>query len=154
LREASRKEAGGGKGRARPWKLTSVGLSFGGGTARDPEAEVAADALSRVVYERWFARLSHWTHTRAAYPKEWRDAADGTQFVTYLTPPELERLSRQLYDVLLPWKERITDPSKRPPGSVPVETLLFSYPLAPPDSGSSEPEPEPESESGESAEST
>jgi DNA-binding transcriptional ArsR family regulator len=137
-------EAGGGKGRARPWRLTSVGLSFGS-NAGDPEADVAADVLSRVVSERSFARYSRWMDTKASYPREWRAAADSSQSMTYLTPPELEQLSRQLYEVLLPWKERLTDPSKRPPGSVPVETLLFSYPVAPPESV---PDPEPEPESG------
>jgi hypothetical protein len=28
------------------------------------------------------------------------------------------------------FRERLLDPAKRPPGSVPVEMLIFSYPVA------------------------
>src|SRR5580693_3114647 len=35
-------EAGGGKGRARPWRITSIGMSVT--TTHDPEAEIAGDA--------------------------------------------------------------------------------------------------------------
>src|ERR1700729_1277013 len=37
-------EAGGGKGRARPWRMTSIGFSLAG-AHDDPETEVAASAL-------------------------------------------------------------------------------------------------------------
>ena len=44
-------EAGGGKGRSRPWRLTSIGMQFA--TAHDdPETEVAAGALVRMLRER------------------------------------------------------------------------------------------------------
>ncbi len=36
--------------------------------------------------------------------------------------------------------DRLTDPSKRPPGALPVELLLFSYPIAgPPEAGETQP---------------
>src|SRR5215469_1437227 len=63
-------EAGGGKGRARPWRLTSIGISFGN-TNDDPAAEVAAGALSRLVRERWLARYRAWEETKASYPRRW-----------------------------------------------------------------------------------
>ena len=40
-------EAGGGKGRARPWKLTSIGMNISGRPG-DPETEIAAAALGRL----------------------------------------------------------------------------------------------------------
>jgi hypothetical protein len=36
---------------------------------------------------------------------------------------------------------RLEDPSSRPPGSVPVETLLLSYPTAAPEPGGDDPQP-------------
>lgn len=125
-------EAGGGKGRARPWRMTSLGFSFS--TAQDdPEAEIAAGALSRMLRERQLGRYSRWLETRTTYPREWREAASDSQYVFYLTADELEQLSDELAALLRPRAlERLSDPSKRPPGSVPVEMLVLSYPLSPP----------------------
>ena len=39
-------EAGGGKGRARPWRMTSIGMSFGETRDNDPEYEIASRALA------------------------------------------------------------------------------------------------------------
>jgi hypothetical protein len=36
------------------------------------------------------------------------------------------------------FRERLADPSQRPAGSVPVELLLFSYPVAHPEAGAEE----------------
>src|SRR5260370_19739100 len=63
-------EAGGGKGRARPWRLTSIGISFG--NTHDPEAQVAGDLVLRLSRERAFARYQRWQETKAGYPGEWR----------------------------------------------------------------------------------
>jgi DNA-binding transcriptional ArsR family regulator len=127
-------EAGGGKGRARPWKLTSIGFSF---TANDdPESELAAAALLRLVRERQLDRYRTWLETKASYPRRWRAAADDSQYVFYLTVAELEQLNKDLSAMLLPlYRERLTDPSQRPAGAAPVELLLFSYPVAHPAAG-------------------
>lgn len=122
-------EAGGGKGRARPWRLTSVGMSF---SAEDLDAQIAADAALRVFRERSLARYQQWKRSKAAYPEEWRDAAVDSQYLTYLTAGELEELGEELNALLMRAHDRLADPSKRPPGSVPVETLLFSFPVEPP----------------------
>ena len=132
-------EAGGGKGRARPWRMTSIGMSWGS-AHDDPEAEIAAGALSRVIRERQLDRYRTWLETKATYPRQWRAAAGDSEFVFYLTAEELEQLSDELVALLRPrGMERLTDPSKRPPGSVPVEMLVFSYPLSPPAATGDEP---------------
>jgi DNA-binding transcriptional ArsR family regulator len=126
-------EAGGGRGRARPWRLTSIGFSFVPG--QDPETDIAADAVLRLSRERDLARYQRWLATKASYPLEWRKAANDSQFLFYLTLEELERLNGELGDLLMRWfrhEGRLEDPAKRPPGSVPVEMLLFSWPLEPP----------------------
>jgi hypothetical protein len=132
-------EAGGGHGRARPWRLTSIGWSFAPGG--DPEAEIASNAALRLFRERQFARYESWRQTRASYPAAWQDAADDSTYVFYLTAPELKQLSTEMETVLMRWfrfEGRLEDPSRRPPGSVPVETLLLSYPTALPAPGESE----------------
>jgi DNA-binding transcriptional ArsR family regulator len=125
-------EAGGGKGRARPWRMTSIGMKFAS-AHDDPETEIAAGALVRLLRERQFDRYGTWLETSATYPRSWRDAAGSSQSVLYMTDEELEQINQELLALLLPrFRERLTDPSQRPPGAIPVEFLLLSYPIAPP----------------------
>jgi hypothetical protein len=82
----------------------------------------------------------------ASYPREWRQAAGSSEWVLFLTPVELKQLNDELAEVLVSrFRERFTDPSKRPPGALPAEYLLFSYPIAVPgaDPGSDPPSGEP-----------
>jgi predicted ArsR family transcriptional regulator len=123
-------EAGGGKGRARPWRITSIGMSVT--TTHDPEAEIAGDALLRVFRERSFAKYQTWLETKGTYPKEWRDAASNSEYMFWATADELEQLNEALTAVMMErfrFQDRHTDPAMRPPGAVPVETLLISYPI-------------------------
>jgi DNA-binding transcriptional ArsR family regulator len=140
-------EAGGGKGRARPWRMTTVGLSV---TAReDPESQLAEGALIRMVRERQFARYLTWLNTRASYPRRWRDAGGDSEYVIYLTVEELEQLSSDLTAILEPlFQQRMADPSKRPPGSVPVQLMLLSHPIAHPAAGDPESDHEDEGAPG------
>lgn len=125
-------EAGGGKGRARPWRITATGMHFSS-VHDDPETELAAGALTRLLRERQLERYRTWLATRASYPRAWREAAGDSEFLFWLTSEELEELDRELTDFLLPrFRERLNDPTARPAGAVPVELLLFSYPMAPP----------------------
>ncbi|MDA8295161.1 MAG: helix-turn-helix domain-containing protein [Actinomycetota bacterium] len=125
-------EAGGGKGRARPWRTSARGMSFSNEDA-DPNTAVAAQALARLMSERHLARYQHWTETRAAYPPAWREAATHSEFVMFLTPDELGGLVDELVELLRDrYAERRDDPESRPAEALPVELLVFGYPIAPP----------------------
>jgi DNA-binding transcriptional ArsR family regulator len=137
-------EAGGGKGRARPWRMTSLGFSFAS-AHDDPETQVAASALSRMLRETQLARYWNWVQTSASYPRRWREAADSSEYVFYLTAGELEQLSQDVLTLIRSrYPERLTDPSRRPSGAVPVEMLVFTYPLGLPAPGHEEPAGEDE----------
>jgi DNA-binding transcriptional ArsR family regulator len=128
-------EAGGGKGRSRPWQLTSTGMQFRSAHA-DPETEMAAVALVRMLRDRQFARYQTWLETSQNFPREWRDAAGSSESIIYLTPTELEELSEEVLALVLPrFRERLTDPARRPPDAVPVEILMMSYPISLPPPG-------------------
>jgi DNA-binding transcriptional ArsR family regulator len=127
-------EAGGGKGRARPWRVTSIGYSLSS-VHDDPEAEIASNAVLRLWRERILGRYQTWLETKATYPRRWREAASDSEYLLYLTAGELDRLNKELTDLLLRYRERITDPSLRPPGAVPVELLTFSFPISLPGAG-------------------
>ena len=135
-------EAGGGKGRSRPWRMTSIGHTIAS-THDDPQTAIAASTLVRLIRERQLDRYRAWRESQATYPREWRDAASDSEFVFYLTAQELDDLNRELLALLRPRAlERLTDPSQRPPGAVPVEMLIFSYPMElPPAEGDRQPGP-------------
>jgi len=127
-------EAGGGQGRARPWRLTSTGLSFAPASG-DQQAELASEATLRLFRQRQLARYQTWRAARLQYPAEWRDASSDSEYLFYLTPAELQQMKSEMHEVLSRWSTlggRTEDPARRPAGAAPVETLLFSYPIAPP----------------------
>jgi DNA-binding transcriptional ArsR family regulator len=125
-------EAGGGKGRSRPWKMSSIGMRMS--TAHDdPETALAAGALSSMFRERYLKRYQDWRETRSTYPQEWRSAASDSEFVAYMTAAELRELNDELSDLMLSrFQDRLTDPTKRPAGALPVEMLFMSYPITAP----------------------
>jgi DNA-binding MarR family transcriptional regulator len=132
-------EAGGGKGRARPWRMSQIGFSYAN-AHDDPETEIAARALSRLVRERQLDRYRAWLETRPSYPREWREAAGDTDYLFHLTAEELEQLNADVLALLgSRYPERITDPSQRPPGAMPVEMLVFSFPVTPAPAGKQDP---------------
>jgi DNA-binding transcriptional ArsR family regulator len=127
-------EAGGGKGRARPWRVATVGMSFAT-NPEDPEVSLASTAVLSLWRQRVLARHQNWLQTRHSYPAPWRKAAAESQYVFYLTPDELTELTDELARMLVPRMDRLRDPALRPPGSVPVEMLMFAYPIEMPPAG-------------------
>ena len=122
-------EAGGGKGRARPWRATTIGISLAENDD-DPEAQLASGVLLRLIRERALGRYQTWLDTRSSYPRRWREAAGEHQHLFHLTAEELKQLNNELSALVMSrFPERLTDPSQRPPGAVPVEMLVISYPV-------------------------
>jgi predicted ArsR family transcriptional regulator len=128
-------EAGGGKGRSRPWQVPDQGLNFSS-DFDDPEAAVAAGLVAQLWRESQLRRLEQWRDSRSNYPKEWRDAATHSESLMWVTAQELEEFNRELLELMMTrFRGRRTDPSTRPEGALPVETLLFNYPVSPPQGG-------------------
>ncbi|MBV9795947.1 MAG: helix-turn-helix transcriptional regulator [Actinobacteria bacterium] len=123
-------EAGKGPGRTRPWKLTTAGMRFTD-LHEDTETALAARALDRMLRERYFARLQAFYDTRSSYPRRWQEVTGGSEFLLHVSPEELHALDEQITGLLLQYRDRITDPSLRPEDSLPVEVLLFAYPIRP-----------------------
>jgi DNA-binding transcriptional ArsR family regulator len=124
-------EAGGGRGRERPWRTTSRGLNLP--SSGDAETEFATATLMRLLRERQLARYREWLETRTVYSKEWQQAAGESELVFYLTAEELSALNDEMISWLLPrYQERLGDPATRPEGAVAVEMLILTYPIGPP----------------------
>jgi DNA-binding MarR family transcriptional regulator len=145
-------EAGGGQGRSRPWRLTTIGISFAPASG-DPDAKIASEAALHLFRERQLARYGSWRAHRASYPAAWQEAATDSEYLFYLTPGELRQLNAEVHEVLMRWFRldggRVANPDRRPAGSAPVEALLFDYPIAPPDREvAQDQEPSPDQDTG------
>jgi hypothetical protein len=121
-------EAGVGPGRQRPWKIVHLGLRFTDADD-DPELNVAAKSLERMVFERGLARLRHFFDVKSNFPKAWQEASDSSEMILFATPEELQEVNADLLGILSRFRDRIEDKSLRPADSLPVEVLLFSYPV-------------------------
>lgn len=123
-------EAGDGAGRRRPWRITQFGLRFDADSS-DGDVRRAGAEVGGVLRERQIARYRTWLATRESWAEPWRKAAVDAEFGFWLTPAELEALGSELIDRLLPLhRERLADPSARPADALPVEMLLFGYPVS------------------------
>lgn len=125
-------EAGGGKGRARPWRMASEGLHLTS-TPGDAESELAAEALGRLIHERQATRYQTWRSTRHSYPQEWVKAAVNAEHLIYLTAAELRQLNDDIAELIDGrYQHRYFRPEDAPPGALPVEIQITSYPVRPP----------------------
>ena len=121
-------EAGGGKGRERPWRRAVTGFNLRT-TQQDPQAAAAAGALDRVWTDRTTERARASLHARHSWPPGWLEVLGESQRLRYLTLAEAAELQDQLRAVLDRFTERNENPAARPPGAMPVEMLLLSYPV-------------------------
>jgi predicted ArsR family transcriptional regulator len=124
-------EAGGGRGRQRPWRLRyrSIELVPPG---LDQATSLAAEAAATIWVDRWLARARDRLLRTLGYPAEWQEAAIASQRTLYLTSQEAKDLGEAMHRLLEPYEPRRDDPSLRPRGSLQYEVLAFGYPLADP----------------------
>jgi DNA-binding MarR family transcriptional regulator len=112
----------------RPWRLTTTDQSWSAIQPDERRTRAVAE-LERVFVEHEMTKLMRWERTAATYPETWRAAALRSAAQTWLTDAELADLGRQITELMLTYKDRLTDPTKRPPGSRPVRLLAVGYPL-------------------------
>ena len=126
-------EAGGGRGRERPWRLRYRSLELVP-SGLDPQTRLAAHAAASIWIDRWLERARSRLMRSLGYPAHWQEATIGFQRDLYLTAQEATDLGEAMRRLLEPYADRLVDPSLRPPESVRYEVMAFGYPLAdPPD---------------------
>jgi DNA-binding transcriptional ArsR family regulator len=120
-------EAGGGRGRSRPWRATAINTEWG---VQGPGGEFAeaGDLLTRVVVERWFEDTLQWVERRGDESDEWSEGALLEDRLVYVTAAELKELSGRIAALLEPYMRRVTDPGARPRGSRAATFLQLSFP--------------------------
>ncbi|MFE9581268.1 winged helix-turn-helix domain-containing protein [Nocardia sp. NPDC006044] len=120
-------EAGGGRGREKPWRATAVFTSWEARTT-DPAAAAATEALELAVAERYFELMARWIRTRAEEPADWQEAARFGDTVLHLTAAELTELGTKFQELTQPYLERLDDADMRPAGSRPITLLQLAFP--------------------------
>lgn len=120
-------EAGGGKGRERPWRATAQFTSWPD-VAEGPEAAAASRLLSSVIAERYFDFLMRWLEAKPGEPEEWQHAAQFGDTMLYVTPDELVALAEQTQAMMDRFLDRQAHPELRPPGARRVTYLHLAFP--------------------------
>ena len=126
-------ETGAGRGRSRPWRLTSDSRSFETHMA-DPEVAAAGEALERTYIDRMYEQLREWWSRRLTYPAKWRRAAFMTDSVSYVTAAELTEMMHEVRAIYTRYADR-TAKENRPAGALPVHLYAHGHPLPPTPSG-------------------
>jgi hypothetical protein len=121
-------EAGAGPGRQRPWKIAHTGMRFSDVTD-DPEMSIAAKGLERMVFDRAMSRFANYHDSKSGYSKEWQESAQNAETILWVTPAELNEVANEVLTIFSRFNERLTDPSTRVEGALPVEVLFLSYPV-------------------------
>ena len=120
-------EAGGGKGRERPWRATTLFTSWPD-VAEGPEAAAASSLLSSVLADRYFEALMRWLDAKPDQPEQWQHAAHFGDTMLYLTPDELTGLAAETQAMIDRFLDRAEHPERRPPGARRVTYLHLAFP--------------------------
>jgi hypothetical protein len=122
------KEAGGGRGRERPWTRTRRTISVSSTQQDNPQAAIAAGALGSVYFERWVERARRVFGSRERLPG-WERATHMSRSAVFLTAEETVQVGREIQEIIDRYRGRERDLSQRPAGGMPVEVALFTSPL-------------------------
>jgi hypothetical protein len=102
-----------------------------GDSGESGEAAAAGDELSAVFMEQEFGGLRAWQAWRRTDPPQWQDAANFVQSSAWLTVDELAAVNAEVTEIMLRHRERLLDPSKRPPGARRVRMFAWAVPAEP-----------------------
>jgi DNA-binding transcriptional ArsR family regulator len=121
-------EAGGGRGRERPWRATAISTEWAT-RGPDEETEAATALLSRVVIGRYFHEAMEWLKRRPDEPPEWIEAAASSDALVCVTPEELRELEAGVGALVEPYLKRLEDPSPPREGTRTVSIIAIAFPL-------------------------
>jgi DNA-binding transcriptional ArsR family regulator len=120
-------EAGGGRGRERPWRAKAVSTSWPN-VMTEQEAGAAGQLLEAVVAELHFEAVMGWIERKDEEPREWQEAAQLNDVALYLTPAELGELGRDIWSLFEPYMARGERAGLRPEGARAVTVLNLAFP--------------------------
>jgi DNA-binding transcriptional ArsR family regulator len=123
-------EAGGGRGRERPWRRAHTVLHITS-EQEDPTAALAAEELGNFWLDRILERARSALLRRSSWPAEWRqsDLLGQSEVIVYMTADEARELGAEVERLYQRFDDRVDHPERRPDGAMPIEMVLFNYPL-------------------------
>ena len=127
-------EAGGGRGRQKPWRATAQSTSFPT-PAAVPEAAGAIAAVGSTIAQVYTDLHAQWIRNYADEPPEWQEAGGSSDTILYLTADELAGLRRGIEVLLAGLQQRTTQPALRPPGARAIDVITLALPFDPPAKG-------------------
>ncbi len=125
-------EAGGGTGRARPWRSAARGLSWSEQDSSET-AGLAGEALTAMLVDREVARYAQARRWLGADDAGWQEAAGSAQGAMWLTEEEFAELGEGLRQLATGYLDRLRDPQLRPPGSRLCTVMGWAMPAYHPD---------------------
>jgi DNA-binding transcriptional ArsR family regulator len=121
-------EAGGGRGRERPWRATAITTEWAA-RGGDDEADAAGAMLTRVVVERYFQSVLAWLDRRPVEDAGWVDAAGVGDAIAWMTPDELREVEGKIRGLLEPYVKRLEEPRAPAAGARAVNVIGLAFPL-------------------------
>jgi len=119
-------ETGQGTGRQRWWRAAHDMHSWSvADVAGDPDAEAAVEWLQDQQLRHYTDLVQRWAEERSQWPLEWRDAAGASDYALHLTPGQLTRMQREVYEVVERYR---AEGLAEPPGSERVVFLMHACP--------------------------
>ena len=120
-------EAGGGKGREKPWRATATFTTWSS-TPADPERVEAEYHLNVVVVQRYFDQIARWLANRGEEPPDWQRAFGFGDLSLPLTAAELSGLRDDVQALIRPYLARVTGEAEAPEDARRVNLLHFAFP--------------------------
>lgn len=120
-------EAGGGRGRERPWRATAMFTDVPP-VADSPELAAASGLFWSLVAERYYEQMMRWLEAWPEEPADWQQAAGFKDVLLYLTAAELAELSNQVDGLVDRYLDRLPRPELRPPGARLISYIQVAVP--------------------------
>jgi DNA-binding transcriptional ArsR family regulator len=120
-------EAGGGRGRERPWQATALSTEWAS-HGEDEETDAAGALLTRLVVERYMRNAIAWLERRDREDPQWIEAAPISDALIYMTVEELRELDENIRALLEPYLRRLESSEPPAAGARPVNVIALAFP--------------------------
>lgn len=122
-------EAGGGRGRERPWRRVHQYLHIPS-DQEDPQAAVAAAELADFWQDQLLSRARAMLAQRLSWPAEWHgsELLGLSHSMIYVTPEEGRQLGAEIRRIVDRFYDRVDHPERRPGDALPIELVQLGYP--------------------------
>jgi DNA-binding transcriptional ArsR family regulator len=118
-------------GRERPWRARMLAFHIDDGPGVPPATQLASRLLVENMRAAAEENRARYLTRQSEYPADWQAASGELFSVAHVTPEELERMRKQMIEVMMPYAR--LEPDSRPAGARPVRIMLDLFPWFGPD---------------------